>query len=289
MRARISDFYKNRSWKQATFQEECLLHISHGQSGLLNAPTGSGKTYAIWLGILHKIPQPAKGIHVLWITPLRALSGDTVAALKGAVEEMGLSWEITLRTGDTDAKTRTALKKKPPHVLVTTPESVHLMLASPGYADYFKNLCAVVVDEWHELLGSKRGVQTELALSRLHHIKPNLLIWGISATIGNLEQALEVLLGNSKKGVLVRAEQKKLPEVYSLIPEHIDQLPWAGHLGISMLEKVNEVIRQHGTTLIFTNTRSQTEIWYQQLLDTDPDLAGRLAMHHGSLSNEVRS
>ena len=289
MRARISDFYKNRSWKQATFQEECLLHISHGQSGLLNAPTGSGKTYAIWLGILHKIPQPAKGIHVLWITPLRALSGDTVAALKSAVDELGLNWSIALRTGDTDAKTRNAIKKNPPHVLVTTPESVHLMLATPGYAEYFKNLKAIVVDEWHELMGSKRGVQTELALSHLKSLNHQLITWGISATIGNLEQAMEVLLGNDKNGVLVRAAQKKLPEVYSLIPDHIDQLPWAGHLGISMLEKVNDIIRQHGTSLIFTNTRSQTEIWYQQLLDTDPDLAGRLAMHHGSLSNEVRS
>jgi len=285
-------WFENRRWKAFQFQTDCWEAILNGESGLLNAPTGSGKTYALWLGILCKAiqeKQTGKGLRVLWITPLRALSKDITNAMQEAATGMNTGWQVLMRTGDTDAKTRAAIKRSPPQALVTTPESLHLMLASKNYAEYFKQLDFVVVDEWHELLGSKRGVQVELGLSRLRFLRPELQIWGISATIGNLPQAKDVLLGLNKSGRTILANIKKEIEIRSVLPDEIERFPWAGHLGIRLLDKVMAVIEQGNTTLLFTNTRSQSEIWYQQLLNADPDLAGRIAMHHGSISNELRA
>ena len=285
----IKKYYKCRAWKIPAFQQECWDALLQGKSGLLNAPTGSGKTFAIWLGILQRNPRPKTGLNVLWITPLRALAADICNAMQASASELESNWTVSLRTGDSDAKTRDAIRRKPPHALVTTPESLHLMLASKGYENYFSQLDAVIVDEWHELLSSKRAVQVELALSRLKSFRPNLLVWGISATIGNLEQAMDVLLGINNSGVLIRSNLKRLPEIHTLFPDSDSPLPWAGHIGISMLEQVLGVIRNNKSTLVFTNTRSQTEIWYHALLDAEPDLAGNIAMHHGSIDMEVRS
>jgi len=125
----------------------------------------------------------------------------------------------------------------------------------------------LVADEWHDLMGSKRGVQLELALSRLYTIAPELRVWGISATIGNLEQAMEVLLGSKRapNGLLIKSGIKKKLEVISLMPKEIEKMPWAGHIGIKLLDQVVEVIQQNKSTLVFTNTRAQCEIWYQAL------------------------
>lgn len=287
--SQIKQYYALRNWQIPEFQQECWDAFAAGKSGLLNAPTGSGKTFAIWLGLLQRNPSPKPGLHVLWITPLRALAADICKAMQDSAIELGTNWTVSLRTGDSDAKTRDAIRRKPPHALVTTPESLHLMLASKGYENYFAQLDAVVIDEWHELLSSKRAVQVELALSRLKSFRSNLLVWGISATIGNLEQARDVLLGVNNLGVLIRSNLKRLPEIHTLFPESDSPLPWAGHIGISMLEQVLVVIRSNNSTLVFTNTRSQTEIWYHALLDAEPDLAGNIAMHHGSIDMAVRS
>lgn len=289
-------FYKQRNWQPFAFQTEMLEKYLSGYSGLLNAPTGSGKTLAVWLPILieQKLPKASvlksKNLKVLWITPIRALVNDVRAAMESACESMEIEWQIATRTGDTPSSERQKQKKNIPDCLITTPESIHLMLAQKGYLDFFRHLQVVVIDEWHELMGSKRGVMTELALTVLKDIKKDLKVWGISATIGNLEQAMEVLLGHPlpPKSTIVRSDIDKKVEIISLIPDNVEDYPWGGHLGIKLIEKVIPVIEQSKTTLVFTNTRSQAEIWYQALLNAKPDWAGLIALHHGSLSKELR-
>lgn len=287
--SQLDDWFNKNGWTVFPFQKSCWNSIDQGNSGLLNAPTGSGKTFAIWLGLLNRLQTQQTGLKVLWITPLRALSKDISNAMQDSANALNTGWKVGLRSGDTDAKTREALRRKPPDALVTTPESLHLMLASKNYPDYFKNLDAVVVDEWHELIGSKRGVQIELALSKLKSIQPKLLIWGISATIGNLDEAMSVLLGINNSGVMIRASNSRFPEIKTVFPDELEKLPWAGHLGIHLLPKILPILQENQSTLLFTNTRSQAEIWYQELLNADPSLAGQIAMHHGSISQELRS
>lgn len=271
-----------------------------GGSGLLNAPTGSGKTLAMWLPILADFidrhpddyqAQEKLGLQVLWITPLRALSRDTCAALQEVNEGLGMKWKIQLRTGDTSSRERQAQKKQMPEVLITTPESLHILFASKNYENWFRHLKAVVIDEWHELLGSKRAVQVELGLSRLKVIAGGLRIWGVSATIGNMQEAMDVLLGTdlSPQGKMVRYSADKEIVVKTLLPDEMDEFPWAGHLGIHMIDKLIPVLMQSQSTLVFTNTRSGAEIWYQAIIDYEPDLAGAVAMHHGSIDGEMRS
>lgn len=301
----ISDWFAAKQWQQFPFQKEMEKTFLKGYSGLLNAPTGSGKTFAMFLPFIsdyiNKHPYDYKdrknnGLQLLWITPLRALTNDIRKAMQSVVDDLGLPWKVGSRTGDTSAKEKQELRKKQPEILLTTPESLHLMIAQKEYPKLFENLQAVVIDEWHELLGSKRGVQVELGLSRLKNLnfpgKPKLKIWGISATIGNLEQAAEVLLGNAfdpGQVRLVRAKQDKKIIIESVIPANIEEFSWAGHLGIKLLPQVMEIVANSKTTLIFTNTRSQSEIWYMAILDKYPEYAGVMAMHHGSLDNELRN
>lgn len=271
-----------------------------GKNGLLNAPTGSGKTFALWLPNLIKWidehPNEYQNLHdnglkVLWITPLRALAKDLQGALQQSVDELGIPWVIGRRTGDVSQSVKQKQNRRMPEVLITTPESIHVLLTQKKYQRHFKDLEAVIVDEWHELLGSKRGIQTELGLSRLKAIRPDLSIWGISATIGNLDQALEVLLGNkhsSENSVIVKANISKEIRVHSVLPDEIDKFPWYGHLGLNLLDKILPIIDDSRSTLIFTNTRGQSEIWFQRILDARPDLAGSIAIHHGSLDRKVR-
>ena len=197
-----------------------------------------------------------------------------------------------IRTGDTSSAERTKQKKKIPDLLITTPESMQLMLASKDYASVFKTCSAIIIDEWHELLGTKRGVQVELALSRLKAVAPKLRIWGISATIGNLPQAMEVLLGHDsealKNSTLIRAHINKKINVKSIIPQTMDAYPWRGHMGLHLIDEVATIIKNSRTTLIFTNVRSACEIWFQALLDKYPEFAGEIAMHHGSIARETR-
>ncbi|WP_026897224.1 ligase-associated DNA damage response DEXH box helicase [Daejeonella oryzae] len=303
----ISDWFKSKKWQQFPFQKEMEAAFLDGYSGLLNAPTGSGKTFAMFLPFIadyiNKHPEDYQtrknnGLQLLWITPLRALTNDIRKAMQTVVDDLGLPWKVGTRTGDTSAKEKQELKKRQPEVLLTTPESLHLMLALKDYPKIFENLQAIVIDEWHELLGTKRGVQLELGLSRVKNLAPatsqakQLQIWGISATIGNLDQAAEVLLGVDTKKVgikLIRAKLNKKILIESVIPENIEKFSWAGHLGIKLLPQVMEIVANSKTTLIFTNTRSQTEIWYMTILEKYPEYAGIIAMHHGSLDNELRN
>ncbi|WMJ72623.1 ligase-associated DNA damage response DEXH box helicase [Cytophagaceae bacterium ABcell3] len=285
------EWFKLKGWKPHQFQKEAFYAVFTGMSGLLNAPTGSGKTYAMWFGMLEQIAEKQKrGLKVIWITPLRALAREIHTALQQTCTDLQLPLTIGIRTGDTAHKEKERQKRNMPDVLITTPESLHLMLAQKGYSKLLSGLQYFVADEWHELMGSKRGVQVELALSRLKTLNPDLSIWGISATIGNLEQAKEVLLGNHPpKNTTIRAEIEKAIEVNTLLPDEIEKYPWAGHLGIKLAHAVLPIINDSQSTLIFTNTRSQAEIWYQRLLDLEPALAGNIALHHGSINLELRN
>jgi ATP-dependent Lhr-like helicase len=342
----VTQWLQQQGLQPFAFQQEAWQHIVNGESGLVNAPTGCGKTFSVFLGsiiqFINEHPtdwqtQRNNGLQLLWVTPLRALAKDLGRAMTEVVEALGLPWKIGIRNGDTDNTERARQKKQMPEVLIITPESLHLLLAMKGHPAFFEHLRIVAVDEWHELLGSKRGVQVELAVAylveckRINDDRPQttdhqladvaerkaeqknqseslpkstgnktagvglssangrLQLWGISATIGNLDEAREVLLSPlGLKGKVVKATMRKDIAVHSILPDEIEKYPWAGHLGIKLVEKVVPIIEKSNTTLIFINTRGMAERWYQALLDVAPQLAGAIALHHGSIEQELR-
>ncbi|MBC8033596.1 MAG: ligase-associated DNA damage response DEXH box helicase [Chitinophagaceae bacterium] len=282
------------------FQEQAWEQIIARRSGLVNAPTGCGKTFSVFLGALidfinlHPSNYRSKtknGLQLLWITPLRALAKDIGRAMDEVITDLEMSWKIGIRNGDTTTSERQKQKRQMPEILIITPESLQLLLAQKGYEDLFQTLRIVAVDEWHELLGSKRGVQVELALSRIRGIKKEnpCSIIGISATIGNLDEAKEVLTGSvDPQAFTVRADIRKQIDIESVFPDEIEKYPWAGHLGLSLVSKVIPIILGSTTTLIFINTRGMSERWYQALLDECPELSGVIALHHGSIEQALR-
>ncbi|HEU4455510.1 MAG TPA: ligase-associated DNA damage response DEXH box helicase [Longimicrobium sp.] len=299
---RVEAWFRSRGWKAFDFQRDVWDAYAAGESGLIHAATGTGKTYAAWLAPLLEWMRENPGapkrvarkdaapLRILWITPLRALAGDTENALRAPLDDLGIPWTLESRTGDTPAAIRSRQRSRLPTALVTTPESLSLLLSRDDARELFADLRAVVVDEWHELMGSKRGVQTELALARLRAWRPELCTWGLSATIGNLEEARETLLGVDPPtpGRIVRGLVPKTVVVDSLIPPTIERFPWAGHLGTQMLPQLLEVLDQAESAIVFTNTRSQTEIWFQAILAARPLWAGQIALHHGSLDRRTR-
>jgi ATP-dependent Lhr-like helicase len=294
-------WFKRRHWKPFAFQEETWAAYAAGGSGLVHAPTGLGKTYAVWGGpVMEWIaehpdetqwPAGPEPLRVLWITPLRALANDTAESLRAPLNDLGIPWTVELRTGDTTAATRQKQRVRFPTALVTTPESLSLLLSHEDTREKLTGLRCVIIDEWHELLGSKRGVQAELCLARLRHWVPTLRVWALSATLGNLEQALAVLLGprfDAAKAQLVSAHLEKRFELKTLLPRHIEGFPWSGHSGLNLLPEVIRQIAKRKTTLLFTNTRSQTEIWFQALVRAKPEWESEIALHHGSVDREAR-
>lgn len=301
----VHDWLAHNSRHPFLFQQQTWQAIHENKSGLVNAPTGCGKTFSVFLGAVisfinqnpHNYQTKKKnGLQLLWVTPLRALAKDIGRAMEEVIFELGMSWSIGIRNGDTEMNERQRQKRQMPEVLIITPESLHLFLAQREYSLVFRSLKIIAIDEWHELLGSKRGVQVELAISRILGTLPDqdqLSIWGISATIGNLQQAGDVLLSpliaKGKHPVMIRAEVKKKLEVESILPDEIEKYPWAGHLGLKLAEKVLPIINNSRTTLIFINTRGMSEQWYQKLLDIAPELSGAIALHHGSIEPELRT
>lgn len=327
----IREWLAAKEQQPFAFQEQTWQYILEGRSGLVNAPTGCGKTFSVFLGALIDFinthptdfrTRSAAGLQLLWISPLRALAKDIGRAMEEVIRELGLAWRVGIRNGDTEMSERQKQKRKMPEVLIITPESLHLLLAQKEYPNVFRSLKILAVDEWHELLGSKRGVQVELALSRISGVKKEgLSIIGISATIGNLEQAKDVLLASREgrpdrgqesylsksrneiavgsvgsKGAqpaqqtfIVKADIRKKIEVESILPDEIEKYPWAGHLGLKLIHKVIPILEKSRTTLIFINTRGMSETWYQSLLTACPDLAGAIALHHGSIDMDLRN
>lgn len=275
-----------------SFQNEAWQRFSNGYSGMVVAPTGFGKTYSIFLAvIIDFINQPQhyhQGLKLLWVTPLRSLAKDLSRAMQQAIDEIGLDWTVEVRNGDTDIKQKARQTKSMPDILLVTPESLHLLLAQKDHHRFFKHLHAIAVDEWHELLSTKRGVMVELALARLQFENPKIQIWGITATIGNLDQALDVLIPTARKRTKIVAKEQKKIEIRSVYPPEVEVLPWAGHLGGKLVEEVIPIILNSRSTLIFTNTRSQSEMWYQLLLEAYPDFAGQIALHHSSIDAHLR-
>ena len=288
----IERWFESCGWRAFAFQREVWEAYLAGESGLVHSATGTGKTLAAFLGpaaeALAQGEEKSPPLRVLWITPMRALAGDTVQSLARAAEGLGLAWAVGLRTGDTPAAERARQARRPPSVLVTTPESLALMLSQAEARERLGSVRAVVVDEWHELLGNKRGVQVELSLARLRRWNPSLRTWGLSATLGNLDEALDRLLAGGP-GRVVRGVSDKPVVIDTLVPQDVERFPWAGHLGLAMLPEVVAALEASPSTLVFTNTRSQAEIWYQALLEARPDWAGVVALHHGSLDAEARA
>ncbi|MBC7436417.1 MAG: ligase-associated DNA damage response DEXH box helicase [Bdellovibrionales bacterium] len=325
-----------RGWQPFAFQQEVWGAVGAGHSGLLHATTGSGKTYAVWLGVLQammdasqqggdgaqapaltpvlsqrereqvSLPsvreqsamrRKAPPLTALWLTPMRALASDTTKALSEPLNALLPAATIGQRTGDTPGAERARQDRRFPTVLVTTPESLSLMIARDQALEELASVQYVVVDEWHELIGSKRGVQVQLALARLRKFNPRLIVWGLSATLGNLQEAMEVLcrpVPSTQASmpvpapVLVQGRIDKTLIIDTLIPPDPGNYSWTGHLGKRMQQPVIDEIAKSGTTLVFTNVRSQAEIWYQLLLEAKPEWAGEIALHHGSLDRSVR-
>lgn len=276
------------------FQTQTWQRYANRYSGMVVAPTGFGKTYSVFLAVvidyLNYPENYPKGLKLLWISPLRSLAKDLAKAMTEVVDDIGLDWSVQVRNGDTPSHVRRKQERLMPDILLTTPETMHLLFSQKKNSRFFKGVRCVVIDEWHELIGNKRGVLTELAISQLLQYSPKLQIWGITATIGNLEEARSVLLPYSVlKVTQIRVKQKKKIDIISVLPDDIEILPWAGHLGGKMVNKILPIIESNTTTLIFTNTRGQAELWYQLLLNANPELAGLLAIHHGSISKELRN
>jgi ATP-dependent Lhr-like helicase len=294
----ISKWFESQGWLPFDYQIDCWAAYNAGKNGMIRADTGMGKTYAAMLGPIVEYLNTASskkssstGLQVLWITPLRALAKDTEAAISTVCQDLGLPWTVVLRTGDTKASVKQKLNKQLPEVLITTPESLSLLLSYPNRKPQLENLKMVVVDEWHELMGTKRGVQAELGLCRLRRWAPQMKTWGISATLGNLSEATTALMGSSlslEQTQIVEGPESRSIEVLSVLPDTAERFPWAGHLGTQLVEQVADHIAERKTSLVFTNTRSQAEQWYQHLLQHRPEWAGQIAVHHGSLDPEVR-
>lgn len=282
-------WFASRDWTPFAFQRQVWAAVGRGESGLLHASTGAGKTYAVWLAALRAFAGQGSSVaplQVLWITPMRALAADTARALQAPLDDLGLPWTVGVRSGDTGSAERARQARRLPSALITTPESLTLLLTRASAQRDFASLRMVVVDEWHELLGNKRGVQLQLALARLRTWQPGLVVWGLSATLGNLQHALEVLLPQG--GRLVEGRQDKRLLVDSLLPKAIERFPWAGHMGLSQLQQVAGEIDGCQSCLVFTNTRAQAERWYQGLLEVRPEWAGLIALHHASLARSTR-
>lgn len=293
--APLAAWFAARGWKPAPFQRETWRRYLDGESGLLHTPTGSGKTLAAFGGPLLEAlagdapMAPGEGPRVLWVTPLRALAADTSRALTQTAADMGLAWTVALRTGDASARDKRLARQGKAQALVITPESLALLLSYADASSRFRALRCIVVDEWHELLGNKRGVLLQLCLARLRRLSPGVRTWGLSATLGNLDEARAVLLPHAPGSALVAGARPRRMQISTLLPERSRALPWAGHLGLSQLERVFKRLFDVRATLLFTNTRAQAELWHRALESIWPEAPATLALHHGSLDPKLRA
>lgn len=285
--APIEAWFESKGWTPWPFQKAAWEKARQGKSGLISVPTGAGKTYAAYLGPLMDVSERGEaGLQILYITPLRALARDIEKALHLPVEELELHLDVEARTGDTPSSRKARQKKKQPHILLTTPESLSILQADSNHRQFFAKLKYVIIDEWHELCGTKRGLLLELSLSHLRSFLPHLSVWVLSATLGNLKEAAHALLPDNCE--LIQAELPRPVIVHPILPKSLHDIPWAGFMGIQLLPELLKVLDPSKPTLLFTNTRSQAERWFQALADARPEWKGRMAMHHGSIDKKAR-
>lgn len=296
----FSRWFASRGWQARTHQLELLKRSRAGASVLLIAPTGGGKTLAGFLPTLVELHERgaksgtlvsagrnvrrADGLHTLYISPLKALAVDIARNLEAPVAEMELPIRIETRTGDTPVSKRTRQRRDPPDILLTTPEQLALLLASADAPLLFGTLKRVILDELHSLVISKRGDLLSLGLARLFSLAPNLQTIGLSATVADPQELCRYLMPQPAGGVafaeLVVAAGGAEPHVTMLRPG--EYVPWASHTARHAYPAIYNLIRQHKTTLIFVNTRSQAEMIFRELWDLNEDSLG-IALHHGSL------
>ena len=287
----IHRWFERQGWTPLPFQQATWQAYLEGRSGLIQVPTGSGKTFAAVMGPIARMltdESTTKGIRLLYLTPLRALSRDLALAIREPIEAMQWPLRVGIRNGDSRSSERAKQLKSPPQILVTTPESLTLLLSNPKAEELFSGLDTVVLDEWHELMGSKRGSQTELCLSWLRQQRPQLQTWAISATIGNLEQAARHALGTEGDPLIVGGAPDRSTDINSILPETVDGFPWAGHLGLRMYEELVARLNPGVSTLLFTNTRNQSERWHQCLRFACPEMEDALALHHSAIDRSER-
>lgn len=285
----IINWFERQGWQPLKFQQTAWDAYITGQSGLIQVPTGSGKTYAAVMGPLAEMLEtPGVGLQLLYITPLRALSRDIEQSICRPIADMDWTLRVESRTGDTRSSQKSRQLKKMPDVLITTPESLSVLLSYKEGVKRFKHLRCVVLDEWHELMSSKRGTQAELCLSQLRQFAPAMRTWAISATLGNLSEAAQTAVGVSGNPAIVQADLKRETVIQSILPQSVDSFPWAGHLGLRMFEELVDALDIEKSTLIFTNTRNQAERWFQALQFSMPDHEHQIALHHGSIDVKER-
>jgi ATP-dependent Lhr-like helicase len=294
----FQQWFKSNGWTPRPHQLELAARAASGEDMLLIAPTGAGKTLGGFLASLVDLYQrgarndqpgkASKGIHTLYISPLKALAVDIERNLSRPVEEMQLPVSVETRTGDTPQSKRARQRLKPPDILLTTPEQVSLLLANGHAEQFFKDLRYIVLDELHSLVTSKRGHLLSLAVSRLRKLAPNLRLIGLSATVAeplDLQRYLSSQYPEEKHAGLVKVQGGAAPDIHILRSEQ--RIPWSGHSAIYAMPKVYEAIKAHGTTLLFVNTRSQAERVFQELWSLNDDNLP-IALHHGSLDATQR-
>ncbi|MGJ3252109.1 MAG: ligase-associated DNA damage response DEXH box helicase [Elainellaceae cyanobacterium] len=285
----ILDWFKTQGWQPLPFQMEAWQAYLAAKSGIIQVPTGSGKTYAAVMGaIAEMLAHPRQGLQLLYITPLRALSRDIEQSICRPINEMGWDLRVESRTGDTSSSRKSRQLKNMPQILITTPESLSVMLSYKDAQSRFGSVRMVILDEWHELLSSKRGTQAELCVSHLRGIQPQMQTWAVSATLGNLTEAAQAAVGLDTDPVIIRSNLKRETVIRSILPQSIDTFPWAGHLGLRMFQDLIDALDIEKSTLIFTNTRAQSERWFQALQFAVPDYGDRIALHHGSIDVKER-
>ena len=284
----IESWFASKGWAPRAHQLEVLEATAAGASALLIAPTGAGKTLAGFLPTLDDlIANPMPGLHTLYLSPLKALAVDVQRNLVTPIEEMGVGIKVETRTGDTPASRRQRQRYDPPNILLTTPEQLALLLSHPDAHRMFGSLRRIVLDELHALVTNKRGELLALGIARLATLAPALRITALSATVARPD-----LLRDWIAAPLPEAEARLLtaaggapPELSILATEA--RVPWAGHSAQYAIPELYEIIRQHGTTLLFVNTRSQAEMLFQNLWQIN-EAGLAIAMHHGSLAVEQR-
>lgn len=284
----LADWFAARGWQPRRHQLEMLAAARAGQDALLVAPTGAGKTLAGFLPSLADLAEhPAQGLHTLYVSPLKALAVDVQRNLLTPIAEMGLPISVETRTGDTPSDRKARQRARPPHMLLTTPESLSLLISYPDSADLFATLKTIVIDEVHAFANGKRGDLLALAISRLRTLAPDLRVVGLSATVADADAYRGWLSpdGDLDAIALVRGDPGADPDIAILLPE--GRVPWSGHSGRYAAAQVMAEIEAHRTTIIFCNTRSLAELIFQDLWKAN-DAGLPIGIHHGSLSREAR-